>query len=69
MDLGLPMAKGSTPNLLVGGADVVIDLNELKPLEIFIMEKDSKKFFIFNTGNTNVITASINCSFNFPHNF
>jgi hypothetical protein len=32
----------------------IININDIKPLEIFIMEKDSKKFYVFNTGNLNV---------------
>jgi hypothetical protein len=33
----------------------VADLNDIKPMEIYIMEKDSKNFFILNTDTLSVI--------------
>ena len=47
----------------------VVNINDLSPLQIYIMEKDSKKFFIFNTSDMSVSTNAIDCNQNFPHNF
>ena len=47
----------------------VINVNDMNPLQVYIMEKDSKKFYIFNTADMSVSTNTIECNFNFPHNF
>ena len=47
----------------------VIDINEASPLKVYIMEKDSKKFYIYDTASLAVTTNIIDCNFNFPHNF
>ena len=47
----------------------VINVNDMNPLQVYIMEKDSKKFYIFNTADMSVSTNAIECNFNFPHNF
>ena len=47
----------------------IVNVNETLPLVIYIMEKDSKKFYIFNTGDMSVQLHQIECNFNFPHNF
>jgi hypothetical protein len=41
----------------------------LKGLDIYIMEKDSKKFYIYNTLDQNSNLHTINTPSNFPHNF
>jgi len=38
-------------------------------LEIYIMEKDSKKFYIYNTLEQTVTLNTIATTNNFPHNF
>ena len=64
-----PMKQQLTP--AQGGVEQVevIDINEVSPLKIFIMEKDSKKFYLYDSGAQSVSTNIIDCNFNFPHNF
>jgi hypothetical protein len=38
-------------------------------LLIYIMEKDSKKFYIYNSKTQAVSNHAVNCATNFPHNF
>jgi hypothetical protein len=44
-------------------------MKQMKPLDIYIMEKDSKKFYIYNTQTQLVSINNIACATNFPHNF
>jgi hypothetical protein len=46
-----------------------LTIKNLKGLDIYIMEKDSKKFYIYNTLDQQVNTYTINCATNYPHNF
>jgi hypothetical protein len=36
---------------------------------IYIMEKDSKRFYLYNTKTQNVTHHTVECPSNFPHNF
>ena len=38
-------------------------------IRIHIMEKDSKKFYIYNTRTQSVTLHTVNTGTNFPHNF
>ena len=38
-------------------------------MNIYIMEKDSKKFYLYNSKTQNVSIHEVNCASNFPHNF
>ncbi len=60
------------PGSLSGQDQKVAPLMPAKvPLElnIFIMEKDSKKFFIYNTKTTALTSNTVQTQTNFPHNF
>jgi hypothetical protein len=47
-----------------GGAPIVFP-----DLQIFIMEKDSKRFFLYNTKTQGVVSCTVQTPTNFPHNF
>lgn len=47
----------------------MVSMPNVRGLDIYIMEKDSKKFYIYNTLDQQVQLHTIQCSFNFPHNF
>lgn len=38
-------------------------------IKIHVMEKDSKKFYIYNTRTQAVTLHTVTCATNFPHNF
>jgi hypothetical protein len=46
-----------------------LSVQSMKGLDIYIMEKDSKKFYIYNTLDQQVHLHQINTNSNFPHNF
>lgn len=45
------------------------EIVQYSELLIFIMEKDSKKFYIYNSKTQAVTLNSVNTPSNFPHNF
>jgi hypothetical protein len=46
-----------------------LSIANLKGLDIYIMEKDSKKFYIYNTLDQSIGTFYIKTENNYPHNF
>lgn len=46
-----------------------VSVIQYSELLIYIMEKDSKKFYLYNSRTQGVTSHAVNCANNFPHNF
>ena len=47
----------------------IVQANPNSSIEIYIMEKDSKKFYIYNSQDQSVTSNLLSMTTNFPHNF